>query len=338
MQSGGGSSPRPAASPPPRSSRRPRATTRSRPRSAGGRSGGNVPRRCHVRRPEARRHDAVDAAADVEGAGSVRSRSRTTAASARWSPEDVPTNAAEDFAVKVAVKGLDPHERYYYRFFTPRSRPVGRFRPRPRPTPTRPFTSRSGPARTTPSATTTPTRAGQGRSRLHPQPRGLHLRGRAALRSAPRRVRAATSRVDGRQARTLNEYRDSVPALPHRQEPAEDAGGAVRHDLDAGTTTRSQNDYSAAPEPGGRHRRPLHAAAAHNAYRAFFEQMPTFSPTGARSCTTRPRFGTHLGPVRAGRAPVPRSEPLRRPGGALTRAPRLDRPAHDAGRTPQLAS
>ena len=48
--------------------------------------------------------------------------------------KDIATNASKNFTAKVAVKGLDPHERYYYRFFTRRSNgPVGRFQTAPAP-------------------------------------------------------------------------------------------------------------------------------------------------------------------------------------------------------------
>jgi alkaline phosphatase D len=46
--------------------------------------------------------------------------------------KDIATNASKNFTAKVAVKGLDPHERYYYRFFTRRSNgPVGRLQTAP---------------------------------------------------------------------------------------------------------------------------------------------------------------------------------------------------------------
>ena len=73
--------------------------------------------------------------ADVGGRGSVQLEvAKDRGFRKVVATKDVATSAAKNFTAKVAVKGLDPHERYYYRFFTRGSNgPVGRFQTAPAP-------------------------------------------------------------------------------------------------------------------------------------------------------------------------------------------------------------
>lgn len=66
---------------------------------------------------------------DVEGSGSVRLEvARDSAFRRVVASRSIATAAAKGYSVKARIKGLDPHERYYYRFETRSAHsPVGRF-------------------------------------------------------------------------------------------------------------------------------------------------------------------------------------------------------------------
>ena len=73
--------------------------------------------------------------------------------------KNIATNAALNHSLKARIEKLKPHEQYFYRFSTASTDSrSGASAPRCRPTPTSRCTSPSGPARTTPTASTTPTR------------------------------------------------------------------------------------------------------------------------------------------------------------------------------------
>ena len=96
---------------------------------------------------------------DVEGKGSVALEVATDAAFRKVvARKSITTSAKDGWSVKARVTKLKPHERYYYRFETrARTRPWAGSRPRCPRTPTRRSGSHSSRARTTRTATTTPT-------------------------------------------------------------------------------------------------------------------------------------------------------------------------------------
>ena len=99
---------------------------RARRRNAARRA---VPPGRPVRRPDARRHHAAHPARRRRGARARRARGRDRPPFRKVvARKTIATSAAQGYSVKARVKGLKPHERYYYRFETETSHsPVGRF-------------------------------------------------------------------------------------------------------------------------------------------------------------------------------------------------------------------
>ena len=229
---------------------------------------------------------------DVEGTGGVRlevardSRFRRVVAR-----KVISTDASRNHAVKARVHGLRSGEPYFYRFETRnRHSPVGRFRPRCRRTRASRCASRSTPARTTPTASTTPTRRWRARTTSTSWSASATTSTPTSSTRAPNGTAVRDDK--GGEAKTLADYRakyalyrsDASLRKLHSRFPLV----ALWDDHEV------LNDYAGSLPDGGLPADAGYTVARRNAaYRAFFEAMP-FVPSGRSRIYRALRFGRHV--------------------------------------------
>ena len=284
----------------------------------------SVRRGCPLRRPEARRRGhSVDAARRRQRDGLSAARGRdATAASARWSPRRTsrPTRPRTHRS-RSRVKGLDPHERLLLPLLHAALERPGRALPDRAAAPGS-KRDRSLRLLLLPGVHVRllqrPRAAWPRTTRLRRQPRRLHLR-RRGLRSAPRASRAADCTTS---TAAVSAARSTSTAQRTRSTAATRTCGSCTPQfamISCWDDHEVQNDYSGGDPSGGTvSGDPYTPQRRNDAYRAFFEQMPTL-PIGHHAAVPQGLLRPHRGSIRAGRAPVPRSQPLRRQGGASVR-------------------
>jgi alkaline phosphatase D len=204
--------------------------------------------------------------------------------------KSIATNANKNFTAKAAVKGLDPHERYYYRFASRRSHsPIGRFQ----------TALPSGSKETVRFAFFSCQEYTFGYYNAHA------LMARDDLDfvlnlgdyiysdvyfGPPQGVRAANFTTSmGLSAITLDEYRQRYQV--YRSDENLQRLHSRFPMISCWDDHEVQNDYSGGdPNGGAASGDPYTPERRDNAYRAFFEQMPTF-PIGTSRLYHKASFG-----------------------------------------------